>query len=135
MSLIKWEKKYETGIAEVDSQHRMLCDMINRLHDAMIDQKTEKVVDKILIELLNYTEYHFGLEESMLRKARYSQLNEHIQEHTEFIEKIVHFTTEITKGRVLLSMDIINFLKDWLIGHISGSDMDYVPHLNAKGIG
>ena len=33
-----------------------------------------------------------------------------------------------------LSLDVLQFLKDWLIQHIQGSDQKYRPHLNAKGI-
>jgi hemerythrin len=33
-----------------------------------------------------------------------------------------------------LSLDVLHFLKDWLIKHIQGSDQKYRSHLNAKGI-
>ena len=33
-----------------------------------------------------------------------------------------------------LSLDVLHFLKEWLIKHIQGSDQKYRPHLNAKGI-
>ena len=33
-----------------------------------------------------------------------------------------------------LSIDVLRFLKSWLINHIQGSDQKYRPHLNAKGI-
>ena len=32
-----------------------------------------------------------------------------------------------------LSLEVLAFLKKWLIGHIQGSDRKYGPHLNAKG--
>jgi hemerythrin len=33
-----------------------------------------------------------------------------------------------------LSVDVTQFLKNWLITHIQGSDQSYRPHLNSKGI-
>ncbi len=33
-----------------------------------------------------------------------------------------------------LSMEVMNFLKRWLVTHIQGSDKKYAPHLNAHGI-
>ena len=38
------------------------------------------------------------------------------------------------EGKVLLSIDVIDFLKDWLINHIQGSDKKYGPFLNEKGL-
>jgi len=34
----------------------------------------------------------------------------------------------------ILSTETMEFLKNWLIDHIMGSDQQYGPHLNAKGI-
>jgi len=31
-------------------------------------------------------------------------------------------------------MEVLNFLRKWLLNHIQGSDKKYGPHLNAKGI-
>ena len=33
-----------------------------------------------------------------------------------------------------LSLQVMNFLKDWLLKHIQGSDKKYAPFLNAKGV-
>jgi hemerythrin len=33
-----------------------------------------------------------------------------------------------------LSLDVMKFLRTWLVNHIQGSDQKYRPHLNANGI-
>ena len=33
-----------------------------------------------------------------------------------------------------LSLEVMNFLKSWLVKHIQGSDKAYTAHLNAKGV-
>ena len=35
MPLITWKDSFSVGIGTVDRQHRVLVDLINRLHDAM----------------------------------------------------------------------------------------------------
>ena len=34
----------------------------------------------------------------------------------------------------MLSMEVMNFLKNWLVKHIMGTDKHYGPYLNAKGV-
>lgn len=33
-----------------------------------------------------------------------------------------------------LSLEVLNFLKNWLIKHIQGTDEKYVPFLTSKGV-
>ena len=35
----------------------------------------------------------------------------------------------IKEGTVTLSMDLLSFLKDWLVKHIMGMDTQYVPYV------
>jgi hemerythrin len=48
---------------------------------------------------------------------------------------VSNLQTRFEAGQSLeLSLEALAFLKDWLTGHIMGSDQRYGPHLNAKGI-
>jgi hemerythrin len=33
-----------------------------------------------------------------------------------------------------MTIDVMEFVKDWLVKHIMGADKRYVPHLNARGV-
>jgi methyl-accepting chemotaxis protein/hemerythrin len=39
-----------------------------------------------------------------------------------------------TSGKTVLSMAVMDFLKDWLYNHILKTDMLYVEYLIAKGV-
>lgn len=41
---------------------------------------------------------------------------------------------QFTRGDLFLSNKTVLFLKDWLNGHILGSDKKYGPFLSAKGV-
>jgi len=32
------------------------------------------------------------------------------------------------------SLEVMNYLKDWLFDHVMGSDQKFVPYLDSKGI-
>ncbi len=38
------------------------------------------------------------------------------------------------ENEVAMTVDVMDFLKDWLVKHIMGADKRYVPHLTARGV-
>jgi hemerythrin len=54
--------------------------------------------------------------------------------HEDFIQKIDAFAQDFARGRVSLSLEMMGFLKDWLVEHIKGADKKYGPFLNKKGV-
>jgi len=38
------------------------------------------------------------------------------------------------KGENIITVEVMNFLKDWLNNHIIGTDKKYGPFLNSKGV-
>jgi len=41
---------------------------------------------------------------------------------------------DFDSGKGSVSVDLLNFLKDWLVGHIGNSDKKYSQFLNSKGV-
>ena len=50
------------------------------------------------------------------------------------MEKVGKFKEDFEKGQILLSVSVLFFLRDWLKGHIQGSDKKYGPFFNEKGL-
>ncbi|MBI5064174.1 MAG: hemerythrin family protein [Desulfatitalea sp.] len=134
MPIVDWNDSYSVKIKEVDDQHRQLIDQINMLHDAMKQRKGNEVVGTIIARLAEYTQRHFMTEEQLFSKHGYPDTARHTREHNAFIEKVAGFQKDLKAGRVMLSMEVLNFLKEWLIGHIQTVDKKYGPFLNAKGV-
>lgn len=132
--LIEWSSKYHIGINEIDSQHKILVDIINKLYASFGSNSTKKEIKKNLNELLDYTVYHFGNEEKYFAKFGYKDSPAHLAQHQKFIERIKKFADEFEDGDSTVSLDIINFLKDWLINHILKIDSRYVPLFKERGI-
>jgi hemerythrin len=45
---------------------------------------------------------------------------------------VVAFQRQFESGSVTITLDLMNFLSDWLINHIKGVDRRYVPTLSGK---
>jgi hemerythrin len=134
MSLITWNDSYSINIREIDRQHMKLVQIINDLNDAMRGGTANDVLTKILRELVSYTKTHFANEEGYLERYGYPDLRAHKLEHTAFVKKISDFRDDFESGRLGVSIDIMKFLKDWLLKHIKGTDMRYAPFLAGKDI-
>ncbi len=134
MALFDWSDDLSVNVAEIDLEHKKLIAMINELNDAMRERKANEVLGKIIEGLLDYTLTHFAKEENYFEQFNYSSALDHKKEHTAFVEKVKDVQKGFEEGRLLLSLDIMNFLKDWLKNHIQGTDKKYTAHFNENGL-
>lgn len=134
MSLIVWNDSLKVGLNEIDSQHKVLVDLLNQLFDAMQAGKSKEVVGKVIIELTNYTITHFSNEERYFRQFGYADMEEHMLAHKSFINKIKGFRDDFQSGNVSVSTEMMRYLKDWIVKHINGTDTKYVEFFKSHGI-
>jgi hemerythrin len=134
MPLLNWNESYSVKIAQIDSQHKKLVDIINNLHDSMKAGKSKEVLGKILNQLIDYTANHFKTEEDLFDKYGYPDKIAHKRQHGDLVDQVLKFKANYESGKSVLSIDLMNFLKEWLIQHMSGSDKKYSSYLNSKGV-
>ena len=134
MALISWKADYSVNIAEIDQQHKKLIDMINDLHTAMSEKRGKEVVGDVLKKLADYTVFHFTAEERLLRTNEYPEYEEHKDKHEKMTAKVLALQDDVKSGKLTVSMEVMNFLKNWLDKHILGTDMQYSGFLNGKGV-
>lgn len=131
---VEWSGEYSVHVKDMDSEHQRLFDLINDLNEAMLQGQSSNVISGIIQGLIDYTEKHFNHEEVLMEKCSYPGLPEQKKAHRMFVAKIVEFKDELESGEMLLSVKIIQFLKEWLIKHIMVVDKKYSDHMNKSGI-
>ncbi len=134
MALFEWNDSYSVQVASIDEQHLALMNMINALHEAMGKRKSHVVMAALLEELGRYTREHFSFEESKMQEAGYPGLEEHRIAHHALIERVTEFQTAYEGNSTGLSLEIMEFLKDWLQIHILDEDQQYSACLKEAGI-
>ena len=135
MPLMNWTEKLSVGVAVIDDDHKKLVAMVNGLYDAMQAGRGKDTLGQILDDLVQYTKVHFAREEKFFAQTGYPGALLHKQEHDALTGQVVDVQHKYAAGAsATLSLDVLHFLKDWLIQHIQGSDQKYRPHLNAKGL-
>ena len=134
MALLNWSESYSVGIREIDSQHKKLIDLINSLHEGMKTGKGKELLGGILNELAAYTVYHFGFEEKLFAEFGYPETIIHKRQHSDLVAQVKKFIKSYNNGGGVITIEIMNFLRDWLSQHIVGADKKYSVFLNSKGI-
>lgn len=129
MAYVSWNDGMSVNVAVIDRQHQGLIDLINQLHQAMSQGQGNLVLREIVDGLLEYTALHFETEERHFRASEYPDSATHEKEHREFVTKVTDFKQGFAEGRLMLTLDVMDFLGDWLINHIQGSDAAYAPFL------
>ena len=132
--LFPWSDIYKLNIGVVDMQHKNLVDLINDLHQAMISRTGKEHLGRILSSLIKYTEGHFKAEEGIMESHQYPDLTNHKAEHDRFTKTVLDFQSKFHANEIGLTIEVMDFLKDWLSKHILGVDKKYAPFLNAKGV-
>ena len=132
--LLEWSDELSVGIEEIDRQHQALVDILNELHNGIVQKRGSEACRTILGELIEYTRVHFTVEESLFRILAYPGYTIHKREHEKLLEQIIGFQKKIQSEQATVTFELLHFLRNWLTHHILGTDKAYVPHLLAKGI-
>ena len=127
--LVQWVDKMNTGIELIDAQHQMLCNYLNTLYRAMQTKQTGSALHEIIDNLVEYTVNHFSTEEQFFTNSAYPDTKAHKEIHRNFEKQVADFAAKMRSGEALLSMELLEFLKDWLLKHINGTDHAYIPYV------
>jgi hemerythrin len=123
MSHVMWDDKYLIGIEQFDDHHKHLIKLLNDTYDLYLpSRQAEGKVSHMLQSLAQYAKYHFDMEENWMFDHGYPGMKEHVSEHQEFITKVAGFEKALEGGAANLPVDIISFLRVWLLAHISLTD-------------
>lgn len=135
MSLMEWTERMSVGVAQFDNEHKKLVDLINQLFDAVQAGRGREALGKVLDDLIDYTKTHFANEEHFLKKFGYPDLESHKREHDALTKQVVDIQRKYHAGATaMLSMEVMSFLKNWLVKHIQATDKEYSAFLQAKGV-
>lgn len=119
---LAWSEDLAVGNTFIDHDHQKLIDMVNRLHNVMNEGKGKDVLGKVLNNLITYTKEHFRREEDLMRSLSFAGLAAHQGEHEDLLQQVLDLQHKFESGATALSIQVLHFLRDWLIHHIGESD-------------
>jgi hemerythrin-like metal-binding protein len=123
MQAFEWSRLFETGLNDVDAQHRRLVDLLNSLA-SQLDDNVPAQIDALLGELARYTVYHFQCEENLMAEVGLDEVHVagHRAAHQKFIAQVQAWMHTRNMAGQISTQQLVDYLANWLIFHILGED-------------
>ena len=134
MAYIDWTPELSVSVKQIDEQHQRLVALVNDLHQAMKQGQGAQVLAETFTKLLDYTKYHFSTEEKLFEQYGYPRAKEHAAQHRDLEHQAAKLQADFDSGKVLVSVQVLEFLKEWVTKHIMGSDKAYSAFFNEAGL-
>ena len=122
--MITWDKSMETGVEQIDNQHKNLIEKFNELLAAIDNGQKREKTGEVLDYLVFYADWHFQREEACMEAYGCPIAAANKEQHGYFLERFSQLQYDFYDS----SMDpcmidtTINELKDWIVNHIIGTD-------------
>ncbi|MGN5161233.1 bacteriohemerythrin [Aeromonas dhakensis] len=132
--LLHWNEAFMVQVPSMDNQHLGLFEAMNRLYQAVIDKSPAQLRKQRLDELLKLATRHFADEEQVMEQAGYPELRRHKEEHARLLAELDTLMQRNGTDDEEFNMELLVFLKNWLLNHISKVDKQYSGTLRQAGI-
>jgi hemerythrin len=133
-AFLVWDDAYNTGIQQIDEEHKKLLNMINNLRSSTLCNTGEEFERRTLQELVDYTEHHFEREEQLMSEYGYPDFEGHKAQHDQMSQYVAGFIKRYDEEGKKVLPDVADHLTRWLIQHINGTDMKYAEFFKEKGV-
>lgn len=124
-----WTDRYRTGHDEIDRQHRVLFDLIDRIREEGEDPFGDGV--QVVLDLIKYVIQHFGYEEDLMARLAYPDAGAHRGSHAALSRQVVQLRDAIVAGTIETDT-LRTFLDDWLQHHIGENDKKFAAFLAGR---
>lgn len=131
-----WTPELSVHIKEIDDQHEQLLEFFEEWdHMTKSKEVDQKTINIFFDKLLHHAQMHFGFEEKYFLEFNYEYGEAHTKEHNKIKEKIFEFKNKFNQTQSAdTAQEVIEFLKDWMYGHIMNYDKKYVDCFISHGL-
>lgn len=128
-----WTKDLETGHTLIDNEHKQLIKAADELVEACSQGKGRQELGSAVEFLSNYTKTHFGHEEELMVKSKYSEYTSHRSWHQSYIKEIETVLGKLKKeGPTIALVAEVNMKVSQLIVHIKTFDVKLAQFIQSN---
>ncbi|MDD2467580.1 MAG: hemerythrin family protein [Desulfobulbus sp.] len=127
-----WKQTYETGLKQIDRDHRAILELANVLYSAIQDDKGKEAIIRACQRILSYTVEHFAREEKYMEASDFPDTEDHKAEHARLIEEARELMLRIKLDVPGGTTEIYHVLKSIFIDHVPEYDMPFADYFLAR---
>ena len=138
MGEIIWDFSWNIGHNRIDEQHQKWIEIFNHLYEAVFSKNDQNLGDiqrTAIKEMLDYTSYHFGYEEKIMKESAYPDAYVHWRMHKNFENIVYKNYRNLVDGELILNSTLLSIMENWLVQHIQVEDKKLKYHLISLGAG
>ncbi len=129
-NILIWSDNLRVGVDAIDKDHQVIIALNNKISSEFCE---EAELNDIILEIVEYTRYHFSREEVIMEICGYPDLKEHRGRHQKLITKVNNLADDWRKDNdPEIRQQLCHFLRDWWIGHIMKVDTEIVQYTKGK---
>ena len=132
MTRAEWKTAYEIGHTRIDFEHRIFLDLIQEIESDLAREMPLKRIERRLIELYKYADFHFYSEESIMVLTGYPDHDRHRRIHQGLLEELRGYTMSVSFDLVR-GKDLVGFLVQWFATHTTSEDLNLAAFIKGRG--
>ena len=120
---MQWKAEYETGIRNIDEQHRAIVEFVTLFEQTGENRSARNDAPGLISRARTFLEFHFRVEECLMRLLPYPDAESHAADHRNTLREIERLerlecqtTHESVRGELARRM------RGCLLGHIVTGD-------------
>ncbi|MBU0730748.1 MAG: hemerythrin domain-containing protein [Proteobacteria bacterium] len=144
-----WRDEYRLNLKIIDDQHKGFFELNDSLSQLLEKSEQGKVnlpkIIKVILEFRAYALYHFHTEEKLMLANSYPGFFDHINQHNEYVRKILDMEEDIFKTYHEININYLDpkiladkargineYIVNWYVKHIMQADKQYADHMSKK---
>ncbi|OGI00961.1 MAG: hypothetical protein A2Y25_06775 [Candidatus Melainabacteria bacterium GWF2_37_15] len=135
---IEWQKEYESGIEEIDQQHKDIINTLNEIYFAIENREFQGKLSELLDAFDFYVTIHLNTEENYAEKYDFPKIIE-LKESHEYLRSTYKHLQFIHKGsekecisRIPYIFHLHSVMREWLGYHLVTLDKELFDFLREK---
>jgi len=129
---IEWNDTYSVGIDEIDDHHKTLLELLDRSYCLKLEGNNKYELSELIYELIDFSHYHFSVEERLMIKYDYPNIDHHILEHLNYTYTVMTFEKLMVEDNDNSPDDVFEFVKNWLFDHILNTDSEMGQFIQSR---
>jgi hemerythrin len=123
-----WKQSYDTGLKQIDRDHRTILELANTLYNAIHNDDGRAAVLQSCRDIVEFTEKHFALEEQYMATSAYAETEAHALEHGRLKEEARRLLLRLELDTPGSATGLYHVLRELFIEHIPEWDKPFCAY-------